>query len=181
MQSGKLRRQHVYIGGLGRVFTEIYDAFADRAPNRRPDLRLHEALDLRVLEQRHLKNLKPNGELYVVTAGMMSEHTLAHELAVALAPREQHAIYFVGYAAPDTPAGRLRAAPRGTPFAFSETAGQLERHCEMETSISLRTLSARICWHTRLSSNRARLSWATANPRRVIGSRKICAKPFPNW
>lgn len=132
MQSGKLRRQHVYIGGLGRVFTEIYDAFADRAPNRRPDLRLHEALDLRVLEQRHLKNLKPNGELYVVTAGMMSEHTLAHELAVALAPREQHAIYFVGYAAPDTPAGRLRAAPRGTPFAFSETAGQLERHCEME-------------------------------------------------
>ena len=132
MQSGKLRRQHVYIGGLGRVFTEIYDAFADRAPNRRPDLRLHEALDLRVLEQRHLKNLKPNGELYVVTAGMMSEHTLAHELAVALAPREQHAIFFVGYAAPDTPAGRLRAAPRGTPFAFSETAGQLERHCEME-------------------------------------------------
>ena len=32
MKSGELNRQPVYIGGLGRVFTEIYDLVAARAP-----------------------------------------------------------------------------------------------------------------------------------------------------
>ncbi len=132
MQRGVLPRQPVYIGGLGRVFTEIYDLVSRRAPNRRPDVNLHEALDLQVLEARELDKIKPAGRLFVITAGMMSEHTLAHELARRMAPDERHAIHFVGYAAPDTPAGRLRAAPRGEPFAFSESAGQLVRHCEME-------------------------------------------------
>jgi len=131
MQRGELRKQPVYIGGLGRVFTEIYDLVSGRAPNRRPDLNLHEALDLRVLERRELKKIKPEGQLFVITAGMMSAHTLAHELALRMAPVENHAIHFVGYAAPDTPAGKLRAAARGEAFQFSESGGMLARHCEM--------------------------------------------------
>ena len=132
MQRGELRKQPVYIGGLGRVFTEIYDLVSGRAPNRRPDLNLHEALDLRVLERRDLNKIKLDGQLFVITAGMMSEHTAAHELAVRMAPTERHAIHFVGYAAPDTPAGRLRAAARGEAFHFSESGGTLTRHCEMD-------------------------------------------------
>ena len=132
MQRGVLPRQPVYIGGLGRVFTEIYDLVSARAPNRRPDLNLHEALDLQVLEARALDKMNLSGRLFVITAGMMSEHTLAHELALRMAPQEKHAIHFVGYAAPDTPAGRLRAAPCGEPFSFSESGGQLARHCEMD-------------------------------------------------
>ena len=110
MQRGELKRQPVYIGGLGRVFTEIYDLVSSRAPNRHPDLNLHEALDLQVLEKNELEKIKPDGRLFVITAGMMSEHTLAHELALRMAPVEKHAILFVGYAAPETPAGKLRAA-----------------------------------------------------------------------
>ena len=133
MQSGALKRQPVFIGGLGRVFTEIYDHFAGRAPNRRPELILHEALDLRVMEWRQLQTLKPEGQLFVITAGMMSEHTFSHELALRLAPLEKHAIHFVGYAAPDTPAGRLRAAGRGEEFPFSESAPALTRNCELQS------------------------------------------------
>ena len=133
MQSGTLKRQPVFIGGLGRVFTEIYDHFAGRAPNRRPELILHEALDLRVMEWRHLQNLKPKGQLFVITAGMMSEHTFSHELALRLAPVEKHPIHFVGYAAPDTPAGRLRAAARGEEFPFSESTPTLTRNCELQS------------------------------------------------
>ena len=64
---------------------------------------------------------------------MMSEHTFAHELALRLAPEEKHAIYFVGYAAPDTPAGRLRAAARGEEFAFTDSGAPLTRNCELQT------------------------------------------------
>ncbi len=133
MQSGELNRQPVYIGGLGRVFTEIYDLVSARAPNLRPDLNLHEALDLQVLEARKVGQLNLKGKLFVITAGMMSEHTMSHELTVRMAPEECHSILFVGYSAPDTPAGALRTAAQGTPFTFSPSAGQLVRHCHMDS------------------------------------------------
>ena len=63
----------------------------------------------------------------------MSEHTMSHELTVRMAPEERHSILFVGYSAPDTPAGALRAAAQGTPFTFSPSAGQLVRHCHMDS------------------------------------------------
>ena len=132
MQRGDLKRQPVYIGGLGRVFTEIYDLVSSRGPNRRPDLNLHDALDLQVLEKNALEKIKHDGKLFVITAGMMSEHTLAHELALRMAPVEKHAILFVGYAAPETPAGKLRAAARGEPFQFSGSNDVLKRNCEMQ-------------------------------------------------
>jgi Cft2 family RNA processing exonuclease len=115
------------------VFTEIYDLVSARAPNLRPDLNLHEALDLQVLEARKVGQLNLKGKLFVITAGMMSEHTMSHELTVRMAPEECHSILFVGYSAPDTPAGALRAAAQGTPFTFSPSAGQLVRHCHMDS------------------------------------------------
>ena len=133
MKSGELNRQPVYIGGLGRVFTEIYDLVAARAPNRRPDLNLHEALDLQVLEQRDFRKLKVDGQLFVITAGMLSENTAAHHLAQHMMPEERHSILFVGYSAPETPGGALRAAERGEPFQFSDSAGELTRQCRLES------------------------------------------------
>ena len=132
MRAGELKRQPVYIGGLGRVFTEIYDLIASKSPCRRPDLNLHEALDLEVLEARKVNHMNLSGKLFVITAGMMSEHTMSHELTVRMASQKNHSILFVGYAAPDTPAGALRAAPQGAPFTFSPSAGQLVRHCQMD-------------------------------------------------
>ncbi len=131
MQEGRLRRQPVYIGGLGRVFTEIYDLQAHRAHRQHTHLRLTEALDLTVLEKGAAERMKLGRRLFVVTAGMMSEHTPAHDLAVRMAGDPAHSIFFVGYADPDTPGGRLKAAKPGEPFHFSDQAGQLTRHCEV--------------------------------------------------
>ena len=47
---------------------------------------------------------------------MMSENTAAHDLALRMMGDERMAIFFVGYADPDTPAGRLRAAKHGETF-----------------------------------------------------------------
>lgn len=132
MQSGALKRQPVFIGGLGRVFTEIYDHVGPKAPNLRPDLILQEELDLRVLEYRELERLNLNNKLFVITAGMMSEHTLSHELALRMAPEEFHSILFVGYAAPDTPAGAMRSADPGVPFTFNPGAPKIVRNCQLE-------------------------------------------------
>jgi Cft2 family RNA processing exonuclease len=133
MRAGKLRSQPIYIGGLGRVFTEIYDLEAHRTHRQHSNLQLHEALNLVVLDPGQVQKMKlTGGRIFVITAGMMSEHTAAHDLAARMAGDEKQAIFFVGYADPDTPGGRLKSAKQGETFVFSGSAGELTRRCQVE-------------------------------------------------
>jgi Cft2 family RNA processing exonuclease len=133
MKAGKLKRQPIYIGGLGRVFTEIYDLEAHRAHRNHSNLKLTEALNLIVLEPGQVEKMRLlGGRIFVLTAGMMSEHTAAHDLAARMIGDERQAIFFVGYADPDTPGGRLKAAKPGATFIMSGSAGEVTKRCEVE-------------------------------------------------
>lgn len=133
MGEGRLKPQPVFIGGLGRVFTEIYDLEAHRTNRQYPSLQLHEALNLTVLDKGQAENMRlGGGRLFVITAGMMSEHTAAHDLALRMAGDEQMAIFFVGYTDPDTPGGRLKASRLGDTFLFSASGGEITRRCEID-------------------------------------------------
>jgi len=133
MTEGRLRPQPIYIGGLGRVFTEIYDLESHRTHRQHQSLRLTEALNLVVLDKGQADKMKlSGGRIFVVTAGMMSENTAAHDLAMRMTGDERQAIFFVGYADPDTPGGRLKAAPHGESFFFSVSGGTLTKLCEVQ-------------------------------------------------
>ena len=133
MREGKLKPQPVYIGGLGRVFTEIYDLESHRTHRQYPNLQMHDALNLTVLDQGQVDKMRlTGGRLFVVTAGMMSEHTASHNLALRMIGDENQAIFFVGYADPDSPGGRLKAAKPGETFLLSPSAGEVTRRCEVE-------------------------------------------------
>lgn len=133
MNASKVQKQPIYIGGLGRVFTEIYDLEAHRAHRQHSNLRLTQALNLVVLEKGQTEKMRlTGGRIFVVTAGMMTEKTAAHELGVRMIGDENHAIFFVGYADPETPGGRLKAAKPGETFLFSASAGELTRRCEVD-------------------------------------------------
>jgi predicted metal-dependent RNase len=132
-RAGRIKQQPIYIGGLGRVFTEIYDLEAHRTHRQHSNLRLREALNLVVLEKGQAENMKlSGGRIFVMTAGMMSENTAAHDLAARMIGDERQAIFFVGYADRDTPGGRLKAAKPGETFVFSGSAGEVTRRCELE-------------------------------------------------
>ncbi len=132
IDTGRLPPQPIYIGGLGRVFTEIYDLEAHRAHRQHSNLCLTQALNLIVLDRGQVEKMRlTGGRIFVVTAGMMSEHTAAHDLALRMAGDEKQAIFFVGYADPDTPAGRLKAAKPGQTFFFSAGGGELTKRCEV--------------------------------------------------
>jgi Cft2 family RNA processing exonuclease len=133
MGEGKIRPQPIYIGGLGRVFTEIYDLQSHRTHRQYPNLQLHEALNLVVLEHGQAEKMNlGGGKIFVVTAGMMSQNTAAYTLAQRMIGDERQAIFFVGYTDPDTPGGRLRVASPGETFEFGPTAGEVTRRCELE-------------------------------------------------
>jgi Cft2 family RNA processing exonuclease len=104
-----------------------------RTHRQHPNLQLHEALDLVVLEQGQAEKMRlGGGQIFVITAGMMSENTAAHNLAVRMMDDEHQAIFFVGYTDPGTPGGRLKASKPGEPFIFSASAGEMTRRCEIE-------------------------------------------------
>jgi Cft2 family RNA processing exonuclease len=132
MGAGKLAPQPIYIGGLGRVFTEIYDLESHRTHRQYPNLQLHEALNLVVLEHGQAEKMRLNGRIFVITAGMMSENTAAHNLALRMIGDPHQAIFFVGYTDPDTPGGRLRAARPGETFLFSASGGEVTKLCQIE-------------------------------------------------
>jgi Cft2 family RNA processing exonuclease len=133
MREQRLKPQPIYIGGLGRVFTEIYDLESHRTNRQLPDLQLREALNLIVLEKGQAQAMRlGGGRLFVITAGMMSEKTAAHDLAMRMVGDEKMAIFFVGYADPDSPAGRLRAAKQGETFVLSGSGGEVTRNCQIE-------------------------------------------------
>ncbi len=133
MKEGVLESQPVHIGGLGRVFTEIYDLEAHRANRNHSNLMLNEELQLRIIDPRKAEGMKlSGGKLFVMTAGMLSENTAAHVLAARMLAEEHHGILFVGYADPATPAGRLRASQPGETFFYSETYGEIDHGCRVE-------------------------------------------------
>lgn len=133
MREGKLKKQPVYIGGLGRVFTELYDIEAHRTHRSHTNLQLNEALQLVVLEKGQAEGMKlGGGKIFVITAGMMSENTAAHTLATRMIGDERQSIFFVGYADPDSPAGRLKAAKPEETFVFSPSAGRVTKKCDVQ-------------------------------------------------
>jgi Cft2 family RNA processing exonuclease len=133
MREGKLAPQPIYIGGLGRVFTEIYDLESHRAHRQYPNLQLRDALNLVVLDQAQVENMKlTGGRIFVVTAGMMSENTASYNLALRMIGDPHQAVFFVGYADPDTPGGRLKASKPGELLRLGPTAPKIARRCEVE-------------------------------------------------
>ena len=133
IKQGKLKEQPIYIGGLGRVFTEIYDLEAHRTHRNLTNLSLTEALNLIVMDKGQIEQMKlKGGRIFVITAGMMSENTAAHDLGVRMAGDPNQSIFFVGYADPSTPAGKLRAAKPGETFLFSPSGGQVTKKCDVQ-------------------------------------------------
>ena len=132
MKSGRLKKQPVFIGGLGRVFTEIYDLQSHRANRQHTNLQLDEALDLSVLSRDQAAKIKLNkNRLFVMTAGMLTENTTAYDLAKRMVEQPEHGIFFVGYADPETPGGRLKAAVQGEQFHYCDSTGNLTKRCEV--------------------------------------------------
>lgn len=134
MREGRIKKQPIYIGGLGRVFTEIYDLQAHRTHRQHSNLMLNESLELIVASPEQIAKMKlaGSGRIFVITSGMMTENTAAHDLAVRMMGDEKQAIFFVGYADPETPGGRLKAAKHGEKFIFSGSAGEVTRKCEIQ-------------------------------------------------
>ena len=72
------------------------------------------------------------GRLYALSSGMMTEKTLSNIFARQVISDPQHALFFVGYADPDSPAGRLRRAAPGEIVQLSPDVPPQPLDCQVE-------------------------------------------------
>ncbi len=132
-KAGRLRRCPITIGGLSRSFTQIYDRLAKRSFRRHPGLSLLGDVAPTVLDGRLARQLSPKpGELYLISSGMMTEHTLSNILARRFLPEERHSIFIVGYCDPNSPAGQLLQTSRGNLVALDSELPPQPLLCEVD-------------------------------------------------
>jgi Cft2 family RNA processing exonuclease len=132
-KQGKIRRCPIFISGLGKSFSLVYDRLARRSFRLHPQLRLLADVEPQVLDPRKpvdLRAKKPR--IYLISSGMMTEKTPSNLLARKFLPHEEHSIYFVGYADPDSPAGRLLSTERGSKVVLDEEVGEETVRCEVD-------------------------------------------------
>jgi len=123
----------IYIGGLGTKLTEIYDRLAPQTPRQHPQLQLLDAVAPftmagRAADATPLKG----GRIYALSSGMMTEKTLSNVFARQVISDPQHALFFVGYADPASPGGRLRSAAPGEIVQLSPDVPAQPLSCQVE-------------------------------------------------
>ncbi len=115
----------IYFGGLSTKLTLIYDKMADTSPRRLPGMRLRETVRTMPLPRKGKGTLNASaGNIYLVSSGMMSEHTISHLLGEQILPRRKDCILFVGYSDPDSPAGSIKATEPGQLVRLRQKGGQ---------------------------------------------------------
>jgi len=130
---GQIPSCPIYIGGLGAKLTEAYDSLAHSAPRLRPEMQILDTTAPFVLAGRgaHETPIRPR-RIYALSSGMMTEKTLSHTFAQRILSGPEHSLFFVGYADPESPAGRIRSAAPGAALELDADAGPKQIRCTVE-------------------------------------------------
>ncbi len=124
-EKGVIPNVPIYFGGLSTKLTLIYDKLSESTPRLHPGYRLRESIKTQSFPRRGKGAITASpGNIYLVSSGMMSEHTISHQLAEQMLPRKNDSILFVGYSDPDSPAGVVKDTPYGQGVATREKSKQ---------------------------------------------------------
>jgi Cft2 family RNA processing exonuclease len=139
VKAGELPSTPVYLGGLSTKVCAAYDELTHRAS------RLHQGLEL----LRELPDLQfsarpkrgkararmqyRSGAIFALSSGMMSENTVSNEFAFQFLENPANTLCFVGYADPESPAGRIKNTPQGYPVRLNENRDPVDLNCPVES------------------------------------------------
>ncbi len=123
----------IYIGGLGAKLTEVHDKLAHQTARQRHDLQLLDTVAPFVVagQQAAALPFKPK-RIYALSSGMMSAKTISNSFSRHVLSDERNTLVFVGYADPDSPAGKIRAAQHGDTVQLSPEFPPQPLTCRVE-------------------------------------------------
>jgi len=127
------RHTPVHIGGLSTKMTHIYDRFSEVSRRRLPGFRFLKDMEIEGSDRKR-KGPIPFGPgcIYALSSGMMTEKTVSNIFArQGLLENKRNGLFFVGYADPETPGGRIRAARPGDRVHLDPDHEGVPLRCEM--------------------------------------------------
>ena len=123
----------IYIGGLSSKMTDIYDRRAHMTRRQLPRLQLMRDAAPFILNDETVRDAPLRaGRVYALSSGMMIPKTLSNVFARRLIENPQHSIFFVGYANPESPAGRLQEAGSDGEVALDPDKPAQRIRCNIE-------------------------------------------------
>ncbi len=116
---GRLPHCPVHAAGLGMDICNYFDKIRKRTHLIDFDITMLEKMKVRTVDM----NMRPGRDMprkgiYLVSSGMMVQHTPSYKIAASLLPHAQNGICFVGYCDPDTPGGKLLEEKDSGSFFF---------------------------------------------------------------
>ena len=124
----------VYIGGLSTKLTDIYDKRAGQSFRLQPDLQLLDTVAPFVVNGAELNTMPvKGGRIYALTSGMMTENTLSNVFASRFITDPCNSLFFIGYADPNSPGGRIRAAKQGDCVQLDARHPAQKLECSLNT------------------------------------------------
>ncbi len=134
-QDGRIpEKTPIFIGGLSTKMTLIFDEFADSTPRKMQGFKIFEDMEVRAGSKK--KSRKPityqPGAIYALSSGMMTAKTISNNFAQRFISNPKNSLLFVGYAAPDSPAGAIRAAKRGDTIELNPEEPKVVFDCDLE-------------------------------------------------
>jgi Cft2 family RNA processing exonuclease len=132
-QTGQLSHTPVYIGGLSTKITTVHDDLARAVSRQLSGLQLLPSIDPFVLSAKEVATTQiQQNRIYAMSSGMMTEKTLSNILAARFLSDPKHSIFFVGYADPDSPGGRLKRAQFGDEFRLDKDLPSQKLACTIK-------------------------------------------------
>ena len=116
---GRIPKTPIFAAGLGMDLCNYLDKIRRQSQLIDFDLQILDRMRVAPLEP----NMRPGRDLvkkgiYLVSSGMMVEHTPSYKVAASLLPHSLNGVCFVGYCDPDTPGGQLLEQRNEATFFF---------------------------------------------------------------
>ena len=117
--NGRIPKTPIFAAGLGMDLCNHFDKIRRRSQLIDFDVQILDRMRVAPLEP----NMRPGRDLvkkgiYLVSSGMMVEHTPSYKVAASLLPHSPNGVCFVGYCDPDTPGGQLLKQKDEATFFF---------------------------------------------------------------
>ena len=129
-KDGSLQDAPVYIGGLSTKMTVIYDKFSDSTRRSCPGFKILRDMNPITGSRRGRRRIPlERGAIYALSSGMMTEKTTSNGFARGFINKPENMLLFVGYADPDSPGGKIRAAQPGDRIRLDAELPEVPLNC----------------------------------------------------
>jgi len=127
------KKTPVYIGGLSTKMTTIYDKFTDSSRRNFPGFKFLSDMEIEGGNRKRKGSIPfAAGCIYALSSGMMTEKTVSNNFArQGVLENSRHGLFFVGYADPASPGGKIRAAQQGDDVLLDPAYPPVKMRCEM--------------------------------------------------